>query len=158
MPDKTVVVNSTPIIALYNIQKLDILHQLYGEIVIPEAVKNEVSVKNHNSIEPYNWIKVIPIKNKAAKETFTSALHAGEVEVMILAKEIKADLVIMDDRLARKYAKYLGINLSGTIGVLLKAKKEKVIDKITPALDDLVKDGFYLSDQLYSEILKLAGE
>ena len=104
MPDEYVVVNSTPIIALLNIKKLDILHKLYGSIYIPTAVKEEVSVKSPNFMAQNSWIKVLPISNVATKVAFVSALHAGEVEVMILAKEIDAHLVILDDGLARKHA------------------------------------------------------
>jgi len=77
---------------------------------------------------------------------------------MILAKEIQADLVILDDGLARKHAKYLKLNLTGTIGVLLKAKKEKIIEHLKPLLDEIIRNGFYLSDNIYQEVMILADE
>ena len=94
----------------------------------------------------------------AAYKAFTSVLHAGEVEVMILAGELQADLVILDDGLARRHAKYLNLNLTGTIGVLLKAKQENVIEQLRPVLGELLERGFYLSDQVCAEVLELAGE
>ena len=92
MHDKVVVVNSTPIIALLNIQRLNILNRIYGIITIPNAVKDEILIKNPDFSTHHKWVTVKSIVNEAAKETFTSVLHAGEVEVMILAKEINADL------------------------------------------------------------------
>jgi predicted nucleic acid-binding protein len=98
------------------------------------------------------------IANIAAKEVFTTALHEGEVEVMLLAKEIGADLVIMDDGLARKHAKYLELSVTGTVGVLLRAKQKEIISKIKPALDELIANDFYISGNIVNEILRMAGE
>jgi predicted nucleic acid-binding protein len=114
---KTVVSNSTPIIALLDIGHLDILEKLYGEVIIPNAVRSEVTVKDAHRLDGYDWVRVTAITNLAAKELFTSALHDGEVEVMILAKELNADLVIIDDGLARRHAKRLGLTITGTVGV-----------------------------------------
>jgi len=158
MLDRIIVSNSTPIIALSNINRLDILRELYGTIVIPTAVKDEISVKNPDFHVQHKWIKVQAITNLAAYKAFTSVLHAGEVEVIILAMEIEAELVILDDGLARKHANYLNLNLTGTIGVLLKAKKEKVIEQLRPVLDELLKNGFYLSNEVYTQVLELADE
>ena len=91
---KKVIVNSTPIIALQGIGRLGILKELYSETIIPEAVRDEISIKNARVLDDYNWIQIKPISNIAAKEVFVSSLHDGEVEVMILAKELNADLVI----------------------------------------------------------------
>jgi len=122
---KKVIVNSTPIIALLEIGRLGILKELYSEIIIPEAVRDEISIKNAQVLDDYIWIQIKPITNIAAKQVFVSYLHDGEVEVMVLAKELNADLVIIDDGLARRHAKYLGLTITGTIGVLLRAKHEK---------------------------------
>ena len=155
---KKVVVNSTPIIALLEIGRLDILRDLYGEIVIPKAVCDEVTVKSARRLDGCDWIRVMTISNLAAKEMFTSALHDGEVETMLLAKEIEADLVIMDDGLARRHAKYIGLTVTGTVGVLLRAKSSGVINEVRPVLDSLIQNGFYISDNIYSEVIRLAGE
>jgi predicted nucleic acid-binding protein len=155
---KTVVVNSTPIIALRSIDHLGILKELYGKIIIPNAVFKEVTVKNRQTLAGCDWICVNPIVNHMAKEMFVSALHEGEVEVMLLAKEMNADIVIMDDGLARQHAKYLGLTVTGTVGVVLRAKNEKVIDEVKPVLTQLINNGFYLSGRVYQEILRLAGE
>jgi predicted nucleic acid-binding protein len=155
---KRVVVNSTPIIALLRVGRLEILRKLYSEITIPKAVRDEVVIKNSRALDNHGWIRVMAISNVAAKEAFISALHDGEVETMLLAKELNADLVIMDDALARRHAKYLELNITGTIGVLLRAKHDGVIDEIKPILDDLLKFGFYISDCVCRDVLRLAGE
>lgn len=158
MPMRKVIVNSTPIIALADIGRLDILQDVYGEIIIPDAVYDEVTVKDSGYLDGYDWIKVGSITNQAAKKFFISALHDGEVEVMILATEIEADLVIIDDGLARKHAKRLGLTVTGTLGVLLRAKSNGNIEAVKPLLDNLIQDGLYISKDVYDEVLSIAGE
>ena len=158
MPMRRVVANSTPVIALSEIGRLGILKDLYGEIIIPNAVRNEVTVKAPRRLDGHDWVRVKAISNLAAKEMFTSALHEVEVEVMLLAKEIGADLVIMDDGLARRHAKYLGLTVTGTVGVLLRAKSAGIITEVAPVLHSLIQNEFYISDEVYSEVLNIAGE
>ncbi|MDR0453737.1 MAG: AroM family protein [Deferribacteraceae bacterium] len=155
---KIVIANSTPIIALLGVGALDILKALYNIIIIPEAVRDEVSIKNAHILDDYSWIQIKAISNTAVKEAFISVLHDGEVEVMLLAKELNADLVIIDDRLARRHAKYMVLTTTGTIGILLRAKSEGVIDCLKPILDNLLRFGFYVSDETSREVLRLANE
>jgi predicted nucleic acid-binding protein len=158
MPERIVIVNSTPIIALHSTGRLEILRDLYGTIIIPEAVRDEVTIKDARTLERYNWIHVKAISNAEAKITFTSALHDGEVEVMLLAREFGAGLVIIDDGLARKHAKYLNLTLTGTVGVILRAKEKGLLPEVKSVLDDLIADGLYLSDSVFNSVLRLAGE
>lgn len=108
---RKVIVNSTPIIALAKAGKLDILKAMYGQVIIPEAVFNEVTAKDDSAramlLKNNDWIKVKSIKNTAEKIMFRARLHDGEVEVMILARELDADLVVIDDYAARKTAEYI---------------------------------------------------
>lgn len=160
---RKVIVNSTPLIALCHVDSLDILKKLYGEITIPQAVYNEISVKK-DSVCKYqvdsslDWIHIENIKNEMAKEMFKTQLHEGEVEVMILAKEKEADVIIIDDKNAKKHAKYLKLPVTGTLGVLIKAKKEGYIDKLKPILDGMLQNNIYLSDSLVRRCLKEVGE
>ena len=103
-------------------------------------------------------IEIIPIKNEEARRFFATSLHKGEVEVMILAKEIGADLCIIDDLLARKYAKFYGLKITGTMGVLLKAKQLKLITEVKPIMDELIASGIYIDNNLYNKVLELANE
>lgn len=77
---------------------------------------------------------------------------------MILAEEIKADLCIIDDLLARKYAKYLGLNITGTLGILIKAKEKTIIPSVKPLMDELIKNNIYIDNKLYNNILELTKE
>ena len=108
--------------------------------------------------EARDWINVENIENEMAKLMFKPQLHEGEVEVMILAKEKDADLVIIDDNNARKYAKYLELTLTGTLGVLIKAKQKGYVSEIRPLIDGLCRSGLYLSKALIDKCLEQVGE
>lgn len=154
---RKVVVNSTPLIILCSIDKLDILKEMYSEIYIPVAVYNEVTAKDDSACQhlkaEHSWIHVENIKDVSEKKMYKAKLHDGEVEVMILAQEQKADLVIIDDNAAKKAAKYLGMAVTGTIGVLMKAKKQGIISQIKPLLLEMNEKGFYISDNLLEDVL-----
>lgn len=163
MHKKIIVINSTPIIALSSIDEIILLKQLYNEVFIPEAVKNEIFAKPDskakNDIEKsLDWLIVKSISNTEARRFFKVQLHEGEVEVMILGKEMNADVLVIDDYIAREYAKHLDFKVTGTIGVLLKAKENKLIKEIKPLLNKLIKNGIYIGDKLYKEILMISNE
>ncbi|MCL2605391.1 MAG: DUF3368 domain-containing protein [Defluviitaleaceae bacterium] len=158
-----VIINSTPIIALSSINNLRLLKELYGAVIIPTAVKDEIGAKNksrtHNRLTMSSeWIHVQAIRNVAQKQTFKTQLHEGEVEVMILGQEISADLLVIDDYTAREYAKYLGFKVIGTLGVILLAKSKEYIKEVKPLIDGLIINGIYISNRLYFEIMKMADE
>jgi len=158
-----VVVNATPIISLCHIDQLHLLKKLYGEILIPEAVYYEISAK-HDSItkeeidKSLDWVHVCRISNELARDFFKSQLHAGEVEVMILGKEVEATLLIIDDKNAKRHAKYLQFAVTGTLGVLLKAKKEGYIRAVKPLIEKLFFNGIFLDDRIIAFCLEQAGE
>ncbi|MBQ7515693.1 MAG: DUF3368 domain-containing protein [Schwartzia sp.] len=136
---RKVVVNSSPLIALGGIAQLHLLRTLYGSVMIPDAVYREISAKPDSVCkktvdEARDWIQVYSIENLLAKNMFQSRLHAGEVEVLILAQEKAADLVIMDDALAKRHARYLGMRVTGTLGVLMKARRENHITALRPLI------------------------
>lgn len=114
-----VVVNSTPFIVLCGIGKLDILQKLYHEIFIPKAVYHEVTAVKDSACQQIknagNWIHVESIQDYTEKKMYKAKLHEGEVEVMILAQERQAGLVIIDDNAAKKTAKYLGLTVTGVV-------------------------------------------
>ena len=156
---RKVVVNSTPLIALCKIGRLDILKAMYKEILIPEAVYREVTEKNDAVMtlikKNLSWIKIENISNYADKKMYKARLHDGEVEVMILAQEKKADLVIIDDLSARKTAEYLELPLTGTLGVLIKAKTNNVIPAVMPIIREMESHGIYFSKALVERIRRL---
>lgn len=156
---RKVIVNTTPIIALADIGQLDLLQKLYGEITIPKAVEDEIlSEPAKTAVKSCKWIRICNISDDSQKKFFRSRLHAGEVEVMILADELKADLVIMDDNAAKKTAKFMGLEVTGTFGVLTKAKRKGFIDQVKPFMDALIEDGLYINETLRQVILEMAEE
>ena len=160
---RRVIVNSTPIILLSNINQLELLKQLYETITIPQAVYDEVTAKPDSACQNlknhFDWIKVEKIRNPIQKKMYEAKLHDGEVEVMILAQEEpKADLVILDDNSAKKTAKFLELSVTGTLGVLVKAKQLNYIEKVKPLMDALIANGFFVTQNVYSMVLEQAVE
>lgn len=163
MHNRIVVVNSTPIIALAFIQRLDLFKALYEEVYIPKAVYDEVMIKENSKAQTglaraREWIITKSISNNEAKKFFKVQLHEGEVEVMILGREINADLLVIDDYMAREYARYLDFKVTGSLGVLLRAKEKGIIQKVKPSMEDFIENGIYIGDKLYHDILEIAGE
>ena len=159
---RKVIVNSTPLIALCKINRLELLRGLYEEITIPEAVFHEVTAKNDSVkkkiLENGAWIHIQAITDTSDKRMYKAKLHDGEVEVMILAQETKADLVIIDDNAARKTAIYLGLPLTGTVGVLLRAKERGLISHVMPLVESMEQNGLYYGPQLKAWVRNQAGE
>ena len=157
-----VIVNSTPLIVLCGIGELEILQKLYQEIFIPTAVFQEVTaIEDSASMQikaAYEWIHVKSICDNREKKMYKAKLHAGEVEVMILAQEEGANLVIIDDNAAKKTAKYLGLTVTGTLGILLKAKRQGIVEKVSPLLSKMKQNGFYIDSRIEAFVLEQAGE
>lgn len=164
MPERlrTVIVNATPIISLALIDQLDLLRHLYDEVLIPLAVRNEVLVGGSSGIgmaelQESKWIRAISLQDPRRADLL-SDLDRGEAEVIALAQELNAELVIIDERLARRHARRLGLTLTGTVGVLLRAKERKLVPAVEPLIDQLRQGGIRLDDALVIEALELAGE
>lgn len=160
---RKVIVNSTPLIALAGIGCLDVLQKLYGKITIPRAVYTEINAQPDSECAQQlklnaDWILIDDISNVEAKSYYKTQLHDGEVEVMILAKESSADLVIIDDNNAKKHAQYLGLSVTGTLGLLMKAKSVGYISELKPLLQKLVDNRIYISQALIDKCLRIVGE
>lgn len=158
-----VIVNSTPLIVLSNINYLHLLRDLYKDIYIPQAVYDEVTAKNDSACQQIknnlNWIHICKIQDQSQKRMYQAKLHNGEVEVMILAQENQnKDLVIIDDNSAKKTAKYLGLTVTGSLGVILKAKKQGLIHSVITLMNQLILNGFYITPEVYDFVKDEAGE
>ena len=156
-----VVSNTTPIISLLKIGKLEILNTLYGEISIPQEVFNEIEAgktkEYYIDLSKIEWINIEKIKDSKSLSYFLD-LDKGEAEAIVLATENDADLIILDETLGRFHAKHVGLKVTGTIGVLLKAKKSGIIQEIKPLIYELKEKNIWFSNNLIIEILKLADE
>ncbi len=164
MPDqrREVVVNATPIISLALIGQLNLLQRLYGNVVIPPAIAAEVAAGGPQGIgvaelQTSPWIQVRPLSDPTRADLI-SDLDRGEAEVIALAQELNADLVILDERLGRQHARRLGLRLTGTLGVLLLAKRRGLVSEVRPLIQMLVEGGIRLGERLIAETLRLAGE
>ncbi len=159
---RKVIVNSTPLISLCKVGLLDLLEKQYGEITIPEAVFREVGRKNDavkKQVSSLSWIHVEAIKETKSRRMYKAKLHDGEVEVMILAQEHEGEhLVVIDDFQARRAAEYLGLKLTGTIGVLIKAKENGYVDAVMPVISEMEREGIYFSDKLKEQIRHISKE
>jgi predicted nucleic acid-binding protein len=156
---RKVISNTTPLIGLADIGCFDVLQKIYGEIMIPDAVLEEVKSEPARTLVRHSeFIHVFSVADSQARKMFSSRLHAGEVEVMLLAEEKQADLLIMDDNAAKKTAKFLGFKVTGTLGVLLKAKQEGYVKNIKQLVEKLQDTGFYVSPKVKQYVLEEAHE
>lgn len=164
MPEEgaLVVVNATPIISLSLADQLDLLRHLYGEVVIPPAVRSEVltggrSGKGVAELRAADWIKVVALQDPRRADLL-SDLDRGEAEVIALAQERSAGLVILDERLARRHALRLNLRITGTVGIFLRAKQKGLVSRIEPLIQQILNRGVHLSPALVDKALRLAGE
>ncbi len=158
-----VVCDSTVLIGLAKIRKIELLNQICGEVYIPDAVFNEVVTggKGRPGVKEIlnsKWIKRKTIKDRRTVEMFIAEIGQGEAEVLVLGKELNADWLIIDDERARTAATSAGFNIIGLAGILLLAKQLRLISSIKPLLDELKHKNFRLSDKIYKEVLKKANE
>jgi uncharacterized protein len=156
-----VVSNTTPIISLLKIGHLELLQKLYKTIFIPEAAYREIEVGKAKpfsaDLSKLDWIIIQKIKNRKPLIELDK-LDDGEAEVILLARELNADLVILDELLGRQFASSKGLVVTGTLGLLIKAKESCIIQKVEPLLRELQNQGIWMSDKLVSSILKKTNE
>lgn len=104
------------------------------------------------------WIKTQKIRDNKLKRALMMELDEGEAETIVLALELSADLILLDDYDARKVARSFGLKVTGTIGILIKAKQEGKIRSLKKEINGLMKSGFWIDRELYKRILKESGE
>jgi hypothetical protein len=159
-----VVSDTSPLLSLALIGQLDLLHQLYGSIVIPPAVHDEIVVggaayRGGEDVARQDWIHIDRPTNAIIIALLMRELDRGEAEAIALAIESKADLLLLDEYRARRMADYLSLPHTGLIDILGEAKRQQYLTAIKPALDDLIaRAHFHLSRKLYHRTLESAGE
>ena len=158
---RNVVSNATPILSLLKIEQLHLLQLLYDTLIVPTAVWQEVEAGKDKpfyvDLATLPWVDIQTVQNLAAVGYLTD-LDRGEAEVIVLAREIRADLVIIDETLGRQYAQHFGLPLTGTLGILLRAKQAGHISEIKPLLQMLQKQGVWISTRVLQDVLELAKE
>ena len=130
-----VVANASPIMNLAIIGRLDLLNHVFGDVMIPEAVWHEVVVDGvgHpgvSEIESAAWLHVVPAKNGSLVRALRQELDAGEAEAIALAVESKADLLVMDEKIGRETAAFLGVEVMGLVGVLYRRNRKALLQPL----------------------------
>ena len=128
---------------------------------IPQEVFNEIEAGKHKkyylNLLTFEWIKIEQIQDRKSI-AYLLDLDKGEAEAIVLATESEADLILLDESLGRFHAKHAGLRVTGTIGILVKAKKQGLISELKPLILELKDKGVWLSESLIERILELANE
>ena len=158
-----VICNTGPLVALSMIDRIDILRHLFELVAVPEAVHKEIleggatfaGLSNYRKVK---WIKVMALSNPVDPLLRTS-LDAGEAAVIGLARELNANLVLVDERKARKIAHTIyRLNVIGSARILVEAKKRGLVDNVSVALQAMRDCGYWIGDSIVDAALKEAGE
>lgn len=157
-----VVSDTSPILSLALIGQLELLRELYGAIVIPETVRAEINVAHQSGareVAQADWIAARPIVPDIVLKLLLREVDRGEAEAIVLALQLRADVLLIDERKARHLAADLELGVVGLLDVLQEAKQRGLITSVKPLLDDLVaRARFRLSHKLYQRTLFTAGE
>ncbi len=161
-PERLIICNATPIISLSLVGHLVLLEKLYSEVIVPPAVAAEVLAGGYRRVgvsefQQASWLKQRPLTDPRRADLLVD-LDRGEAEVIALAQELNADLVIIDERLGRRHARRLGLSITGTLGVLLKAKQAGFVPELAPLVTRLRQGSIHLGDSVVAKVLRLAGE
>lgn len=157
-----VVSDTTPLISLLKINRLDLLKKMFGEVLIPQAVFNELTVDERfqleaDQIKRETFIAVKSVKNPASASILKRAtgLDQGESEAIVLTDELKADLLLMDEAKGRNVSNQMGIKIMGTIGILIAAYEERELtsDEVRECIDGLQRAGRHIGQRHYQILL-----
>jgi len=159
---RMVLLNSSPLQYLHQLGLIDILKQLFGNICVPAEVQEELSRGIEEGIDLPRLQRIGFINVLELKETILGQLvrdlGKGETAVILYGLENPGSLIVLDDLLARRVARGLGVHLTGTAGLLISAKMKGILETVKPHLDELEHLGFRLAREHRSIILKKAGE
>jgi len=161
-----IISDTSPLSSLAIVGGLSILKDIYTTVIIPQAVANELANSTEEDIRiksmlSLEWIQVKQTTNLELVACLTDEynLDLGEAEAIALALELKADELLIDERLGRREAVRLGLSITGVLGILLVAKSRGLISRVQPIMEALMTQAnFRISRQLYEEVLRTANE
>ena len=159
-----IVVSDTSVITnLAAINRLTLLNQLYGEVILPKAVYIELAGPPISAggveAKDYDWIQVRQVSDRTMVDEFLKTLDIGESEAIALAIELKAEQILLDERDARELAESKGLSITGVLGVLIAAKEKSFVTEIRPLILALRNQAdFWLSPALCNRVLLAADE
>lgn len=149
---KTIISDTSCFIILSKIGELDLLRAVYGQVSTTTDIAEEFK-------ETFpDWIKIETVADKYRQRILETQIDKGEASAIALALETPDSLLILDDDKARKVARNLGLNFTGTVGVIIKAKLDAVIPSIKPYLEKIKATDFRISTELESLALKMTHE
>jgi predicted nucleic acid-binding protein len=162
MPDPSVIANTSPLLYLHQIDCLHILQTLYRSVIVPPAVREELSAGQQQGFDVpdvarLEWIQVGPVASAALVPAVVD-LGRGEAEVLALGMEVANSLLLLDDQLARRIADLHGLRYTGTLGILVKAKQAGVLPSVKAAVAGIRAKGMWLSSSVVDDALRMAGE
>ncbi|MDE3258932.1 MAG: DUF3368 domain-containing protein [Gemmatimonadota bacterium] len=154
--------NTSPLLYLYQIEALEWLSNLFGDVWVPNAVLDELEQGRHRGYDVpdpvgYEWLQVVE-PNSVPEEWLTLDLGAGELATLALGLEHPNRVVLVDERLARRVAQSAGLTVWGTLKILLEAKSQGLTQRIAPLVDRLSDKGMWISDVIRQQVLALACE
>ncbi|QGY42661.1 DUF3368 domain-containing protein [Maribellus comscasis] len=149
---KIVISDTSALILFHKIDELNLLEKVYGELITTPEIAEEFGE------ELPSWIKIQFVKNKKYQKLLETQLDYGEASAIALATELEDVLLLLDDLKARKLAVRLNFKVTGSLGVIHKAKKMSVIPKVKPLIDKMLMTDFRISANIVEEILKLNDE
>lgn len=154
-----VISNASPLISLCKIDLLHILKELWSEIIIPDAVYREAVEDGYGkpganiiAVACKSWIKVLSVKNRNEVEALNAVLDEGESEVIALGQELKSDIILMDNREPRLFAKTVNLKVIGTIGIVNMGWQKGLIKDPGNELHKLKLNGFWIDDKLMERV------
>ena len=159
-----VVSDTTPLISLIKIERLDLLKKLFRNVVIPQSVYDELTVDERFKVEEEQlrraqFIKVSQVRNAESVSILKRAtgLDQGESEAIVLTDEMKADLLLMDEAKGRAVSNEMGFKIMGTIGVLMAAYKEHELtsDEVKECVSGLQRAGRHIGQRHYQMLLDM---
>jgi predicted nucleic acid-binding protein len=162
----TVISDASVLIGLGAAGRIELLREFYGEVLVPPAVWAEVTsagtrpgAEEARSARQAGWLQLRAPASAPLVRQLQRTLDAGEAEAIALATELPQSLLLLDDADGRETARQLGLDFTGTVGVLLRAKRVGKLPALKPVLDHLVQQHrFRLSRKLYEAVLRQSGE
>jgi predicted nucleic acid-binding protein len=159
----TWVVDASPLVFLAKLGRLDLLRSGADTVFIPPAVLTEIHAKQDQATRAIeqahrSWLRIRSVSYREAVDILLADLGLGEAEVIALARETGADRVVLDDLDARRRARRLGLDLVGTVGLLLAARLRGEIPSLGDEIKRLQSLGFRISSSLVDAVLHEAGE
>jgi len=159
-----VVSDTSPVLNLARIGRLDLLPSLYHQILIPSAVYEELTRSKSDlppGMDPASqpWLMVSTVNDQKRVQELREHLDLGEAEAIVLAIELRAELLLVDERRGRRVASAAGLAVTGLLGVIATAKRAGLVDLAKPLLDELIQSArFWIGPDLYAEVLSELGE